>query len=173
MSFGSAAELAERYAKRFDEVRSRALKSVTRSQAITFDSIYELLTGVSSVVKVLATLEGSLGSEIGSKKVCGNAVFVRSQDSTIFMRLKPLRAVTYSASQGLLRLTFERVSVEVTSDSITVTLGRISQKIPYTDPADVANNASMYRAVVGKALPVTGELMTAVVSCAKAAGVRL
>ncbi len=173
MSFENAAGLAERFAGRFDDIRSKALKSITRSQATTFDSIYELLTGVSSLFKTLAILESSVGSGTGSRKICGNAVLVRSQDSVFFMRLNPLRAIAYNASQGLLRLSFGRISVEVTDNAITVTLGRINQKIPYTDPADIANNASAYRAVLSKALPVTSELMTTVVSCAKAAGVRL
>lgn len=173
MSFKNAAELAERFVERFDDIRSRALKSTTRSQAVVFDSIYELLMGISSLFKTLAVLEGSTSSGAGIRKICGNAVLVRSQDITLFMRLNPLRAIIYNASQGLLRLSSGKISVEVTDNAITVTLGKISQKIAYKDPTDIVTNASVYRGVLSKALPVTGELMATVISCAKTSGVRL
>jgi len=65
------------------------------------------------------------------------------------------------------------VSIEVAGDSITVTLGKLSQSLRYLDPADIANNAAAYNALLSRVIAIPDELSRTISFCAKAIGVKL
>ncbi len=172
MSFGRALELVERRLERFGELRERAAGSLPRSRATVLDSVQELLNKVASTVRVVSMLESSLGRDSACSRVCGGFL-ARSESEVVFSKLRPLRAVSYSPERGSVRLSYGNVSVEVGPDEITVSLGRLSRGIRYTDPADLANNAAAYGALLSKVMAVPDELLRTLAPCAKSVGVKL
>jgi len=173
MSFKNALEVLESRIERFDEVRSKSIKSVSRSRATAFDSIYEVLNKVASLVRSMSQLESSLAHNVGYTRVCGNGVLVKTKDGSAFMKFKPLRVVAYSSSTNTVKLSYGNVSIEVAGDSITVTLGKLSQSLRYLDPADIANNAAAYNALLSRVIAIPDELSRTISFCAKAIGVKL
>lgn len=173
MSFKNALEVLENRVGHFDEVRTRSMRSLTRSRAVAFDSIYELLSKVSSLVRSVSHLEASLSQEQGYRKVCGNGLLIRSFEGSIFMKFKPLRMVAYSATSNTVKLSYGSIGVEIAGDTITITLGKLARSLRYMDPADVANNSAVYSSLLSRVIAVPDELSRTVSSCAKAMGVRL
>lgn len=173
MSFKSALEVLQARVEHFDEVRSRSMKSLPRSKAATFDSVYELLNKVVSLIRSASQLESSLEHDMGYRKVCGNGVLIRTREETAFMKFKPLRVVAYSSTRNAVRISYRDVVIEITGDAITLSFGRLSHSLLYMDPTDLANNAAAYSALLSKVIVVPDELSRTVSSCAKAVGVRL
>lgn len=173
MSFKSALEVLESRIEHFDEVRSRSMKSVSRSKAMAFDSIHEVLNKIALLVRSTSQLESSLAHEEGYKRVCGSGVLIKTKDESAFMKFKPLRVVAYSSARNTIRLSYWNASIEVAGDSITVSFGKLSQSLRYLDPADIANNAAAYNALLSRVIAIPDELLRTISSCAKATGVRL
>ncbi|MCX8184974.1 MAG: hypothetical protein RMI56_02255 [Sulfolobales archaeon] len=172
-SFKSALDVLDGRIKQFDELRSRSMKGLPKSRAAAFDSLYELLSKIAVVAKNLSTLEASTGLELGYRRVCGNSIFIKTQDSSMFIKFKPLRVVSYSASSNTVRISYENTSVEVAGGSITISLGKLTQTLYYTDPADIANNAAVYSSILSRVMSLPDELTRTISFCAKAIGVRL
>lgn len=172
MSFEGALEALKRRVERFDELRGKTAGSLPRSRAAVFDSVYELLNKVAQILRVLSQLESALGQASAYGRVCGGAL-ARAGGGVTFAKLRPLRAVSYSPDRGTVRLAYGNVSVEIGGDEIAVSLGRLSRAIRYTDPADLANNAAAYGALLSKVMAVPDELLRTVVPCARSVGVKL
>ncbi|MEM1622959.1 MAG: hypothetical protein QW780_01810 [Sulfolobales archaeon] len=173
MSFKNALKVLEGRIERFDEVRRRSIKGVSRSKATAFDSIYEVLSKVASLIRNVSQLESSLAQSVGYTRVCGNGVMVRTKDGSAFMKFKPLRVVAYTSPSNTVRLSYGNISVEVAEDSITISLGRFSRSLHYLDPADIENNAAVYSALLSRVIAIPDALSRTVSSCAKAVGVKL
>lgn len=173
MSFRNALVVLENRVKHFDEVRSKSIKSLSKSKVVAFDSIYELLNKIISIVRSVSQIESSLGQDVGYRKVCGSGVFVKAQEESVFMKFKPLRVVAYSSTHNTIKLSYGNIAIEVAGDAITISLGKLNQHLRYTDPADVANNAATYSALLSRVMAIPDELSRTISSCAKAVGVRL
>ncbi len=172
MSFRNALEAVERRVERFGELRDRTAGSLPKSRAAVFDSVHELLSKVALILRVLSLLESSPGQDAVYGRLCGG-VIARASGEVAFVKLRPLRAVSYSHERGVVRLSYGNVSVEVGGDEIKVSLGRLSRGFRYTDPADLANNAAVYGALLSKVIVVPDELLRTLVPCAKSVGVKL
>lgn len=173
MSFETASGMVERYIERFDDIRNRAIKSLPRSKSTPFNSMYELFTKVHSLLKTLAHLERFVEQGRGYRRICGNGLLISTDGGSTFMKFKPLRVVSYSAVSNSVKLTLENVGVEISGSNITITIGKLSRSLPYLNSDDMANNAAIYSTLLGKVIYLPDELARAVVSCAKAMGVKV
>jgi len=171
--FEEASKQLSAYLERFEEVRSRTLRSLPKQRAVGLDAIYELLTKSLVAVRTVATIEERVSAGSGVKEVCGGAFFTFSQSESSFTRLKPLRSVSYIPAKGAIRISYAGSYVEVSSSSIEVNLEGVSRSVNYLDPAEVANNAAEYAAILNKAKMLVERLLPSISSCAKMLGVRL
>jgi len=171
--FEEASKLLRAYLDRFEEVRGRALKSLPRQRATSLDVVYEVLTKSLAAVRGVAAIEERAAAGSGVKEVCGGAFFTFSRSESSFTRLKPLRSVSYIPAEGVIRISYGGSYVEIASGSITVNLEGVSRSLNYLDPAELANNAAEYTAILSKAKVLIELLLPSISSCAKMLGVRL
>ncbi|MCX8208422.1 MAG: hypothetical protein N3G79_02090 [Sulfolobales archaeon] len=173
VSFRNALSVLEGRIAQFDDLRSRSMRELPKSRTAAFDALYELLNKVAATVRSLSALEASVGLELGYRKVCGESILIKTRSSSTFIKFKPLRIVSYSASDDSVKISYGGLSIEVAGDSIAVSLGKSTQILRYANPGEIASSAAIYSLTLSKVMSVPDELSRTISSCAKAIGVRL
>ena len=173
MVFEEASKHLGAYLDRFEEVRVGALRSLPKQRVVGLDAVYELLTKALAAVRALASIEERAAAGSRVKEVCGGAFFTFSESESSFTRLKPLRSVSYIPARGAVRISYGGSYVEIAGSSIEVNLEGVRRSVSYLDPAEMANNAAEYTAVLNKAKVLVERLLPSISSCAKMLGVRL